>query len=588
MDALRSRHHYSAGHVIVGLLLAALAGLVGRLVFINSHHGPSLIARAERQQQSIVPLKHRRGLIVENTGRIIAGTLLRKSIFADPAVLPDRQLAAEKVAEILSLAAGEMNELAEDLLAAGDRRFYVIRRGVSNEQAELIRQSGIHGLGVFDEPYRVYPMNDLAAAVIGFVSPDGVGVSGLEYQCDQWLRGENGLKTIIRDARRKAFWLADGGYRAARDGFHVVLTLDAEIQSRVERELAAAVAQYRAESGVAIVMQAKTGAILAMANVPSFDPNNYGDYGSSRYRNRAITDPFEPGSTFKPFVAATALAEGVVQLGEVFDCENGVFVDGKRTLHDHHRYGLLTFEDVLIKSSNIGMAKIGKRLGNTRMYQGVRAFGFGETTGVDLLGEDPGKVRPLPRWNSFTTTSVPMGHEVSVTPLQLARAFCAFANGGRLVQPYIIRAVLSADGRLMKDFSDPPSLGQAIPEHIAAIIKDKILVEVVNRGTGSKAQLARYQVFGKTGTAQIAAREGGGYGKKAYIGSFVAGAPAGNPELVVVVSITRPDPAIAYYGGTIAAPVVREILAHALPYLQIPPERDETAAPLPTETAGGD
>jgi cell division protein FtsI/penicillin-binding protein 2 len=431
-------------------------------------------------------------------------------------------------------------------------------------------------------------MGSLAVALVGFVAPDGHGVSGLEYQCESWLHGENGLKTVVRDARRKAFWLADEGYRPPRDGFHVVLTIDAAIQSAAERELEKAVKACEAESGVAIVMHPKTGAILALANFPGFDPNEYGDYGAARYRNRALTDPYEPGSTFKPFVASAALAAGAVRLGEVFDCERGQFVDGARVLHDHHPYGLLTFEDIVIKSSNIGMAKVGKKLGNERMYQGVKAFGFGETTGVDLLGEDPGMVHPLAKWNSFTTTSVPMGHEIGVTSLQITRAFCAFANGGKLIRPYVIRAVLAADGTVVRDFSDPAPLGQALSPEAANTMKEKVLTAVVNQGTGSKAKLPRYQVFGKTGTAQIAKQGGGGYKQRDYVGSFIGGAPASDPQLVTFVAIRRPNPAKGYYGGTIAAPAVREILSYALAYLQIPPDKSESEADPSAGGVGGD
>ncbi|HKQ47505.1 MAG TPA: penicillin-binding protein 2 [Phycisphaerae bacterium] len=583
MDALRSRRSNLAGQALIALVLVALVGLAGRLVYINSYQGSALLARAERQQRSTIPLKHRRGLIVDCCGRLISGTMLQKSVFADPKVIPDKAIAAQKVSEILGIPA---EEIAPDLLSAEEERFFVIRRGVSEDQARRISEEGLYGLGVFDEPYRTYPMNSLAAALIGFVAPDGHGVSGLEHQCNAWLTGSNGIKSIIRDARRKAFWLAEGGYRPPRDGFHLILTIDAEIQATVERELAVSVEKYHAESGVAIVMHPKTGAILAMANVPGFDPNRYSDYGANRYRNRAITDPFEPGSTFKPFIAAAALAEKVVRLGEGFDCENGAWTDGVRTLHDHHPYGLLSFEDVVIKSSNVGMAKIGKRLGNKKLYDYVKAFGFGRKTGIDLEGEDPGILQSFNRWGPFSTTSIPIGQEIGATPLQMARAFCAFANGGLLVQPYVVRAVVTPDGRLVSDFSNPPSEGRALPEAVANTMRDRILCGVVEQGTGSKSRLAHYQVFGKTGTAQIARKGGGGYEPDAYVGSFVAAAPAADPQLVVFVGISRPKKSIGYYGGTVAAPVVKEILTHALAYLQIPPDRAD--APTPTITALGE
>jgi len=568
MDALRSRLNQPAGKILIGLVLCAFLALAGRLVYINAHDGPGLAARAARQQRSTIPIKHRRGLIVDCRGRLISGTMLRQSVFADPSVIGDKQHATQVVAEILGLVP---DEIAPDLLAAGDRRFFVIQRGVSDSEAERIRAAGIYGLGLFDEPYRVYPMSSLAAAVVGFVSPDGRGVSGLEHQCESWLGGDNGIKTIVRDARRKAFWLADGGYRPARDGFHVVLTLDAEIQAVVERELAACVKRFNAESAIGIVMHAKSGAVLAMANHPGFDPNHYRDYSISRYRNRAITDPYEPGSTFKPFVAAAALAEGVVRMGEVFDCEMGSWKDGPRTLHDHHPFGRLTFEEVLIRSSNIAMGKIGKRLGNELLYQYVKAYRFGEKTGIDLEGEDAGLLPPLVRWTSYTTTSIPMGQEIAVTPIQLARAFSAFANGGQLVRPHVIRAVMAPDGRVVRDFSNPPFDGEAIPAGVANTMKDKILFQVVE--AKKDVRLQNYRVFGKTGTAQIARRDGRGYETNAYVSSFIAGAPLSDPELIVLVTVRRPDKALGYYGGTVAAPTAREILRNTLAYLQITPDR---------------
>jgi cell division protein FtsI (penicillin-binding protein 3) len=570
MDALRSRFSNLAAQLLIGTVMLALLALVGRLIYINASDGPNLLARAVRQQRSIIPLIARRGLIVDCRGRIISGTTLRNSVFADPQVLPDKTAAARTASSILQM---DPNEIVPDLLAAGDRRFFVVRRGVSDEQAERIRQAGIYGLDVFIEPYRTYPMNTLAAGLIGFVSPDGSGVSGLEYQCDTWLRGENGIKAIIRDAHRKAFWLADGGYRPARDGFNVVLTIDSEIQASVERSLAEAVQRFEAESGVSVVMHPGTGAILAMANYPSFDPNHYQDYSTDRYRNRTITDPYEPGSTFKPFIASAALAEGVVRLGEVFDCERGTWQDGPRTLRDSHPFDYLSFEEIVIRSSNIGMAKIGQRLGNELLYKHVKEFGFGRKTGVDLLGEDSGILRDLSRWNGYTTTSIPMGQEIAVTPLQLARAFCTFANGGKLVTPYVVRAVVDARGRVVSDLTPEPSGVQALPKDIAAIMKDKVLTEVVNQGSSSRhLGLAGYQVFGKTGTAQIAKKGGGGYELNAYTSSFVGGAPARDPQLVALVAIRKPNKSLGYYGGQVSGPVVREILRHGLAYLQIPPD----------------
>jgi len=320
-----------------------------------------------------------------------------------------------------------------------------------------------------------------------------------------------------------------------------------------------------------------------MANAPGFDPNHFQDYAAGsqwRYGNRAITDPIEPGSTFKPYIASWALMEKVTHLGDIINCENGAWRDGKRLLHDHKPYGDLSFEDVVAKSSNIGMAKLGKRLGNKRLRAALKAFGFGEKTGIDLAGESAGIITAPHAWTSFSTTSVPMGHEISVTPLQLARAFCAFANGGMLVQPHVLRAVLSSDGGVVQEYHAPPPR-RAIPESIATIMKNEILTGVVNHGTGSQAALTRYQVFGKTGTAQIPRLGSTGYVPDAYVGSFIGAAPREEPRLVVLVCITRPLKSIGYYGGTVAAPAARQILAESLAYLQVPAERE-----APVELAG--
>lgn len=574
---LRDTRH--RGHLLIALAMVGLAALVGRLVYIKSFDGPRLAAKAARQQSAVIPIKARRGLILDARGRIISATSLRTSVFADPQVVPDKENAAATVAEILGLDAAE---IVPELLAAGDRRFFVIQRGISEEQSNEIADAGIYGLGTFNEPYRNYPMGDLAAAVIGFVSPDGAGVSGIEHQCNHWLTGENGVKTIIRDARRKAFWLAEDGYRPARDGYHVVLTLDAEIQAVAERELAEGIARFDAKSGVAIVMHPHTGAVLAMVNYPGFDPNHYRDYGAERYRNRIITDPYEPGSTFKPFIAAAALNEKVVQPGEIFDCEHGEWKEGPRTLKDHHPYDFLSFEEVLIKSSNIGMGKIGMRLGNAKLNEYVRKFGFGTTTGIGLLGESEGLLRPLVRWNAYSTTSLPMGQEIAVTPIQLARSFCVFANGGRLVTPFVLRAIVDADGRVVQDLTPPPvSETPVLPPDVLSTMRG-ILCSVVNDSSRRSGCLPNHQVFGKTGTAEIARRDGRGYEKGAYVSSFVAGVPAASPELVVFVAIRRPDASIGYYGGQVSAPVVREIMRHSLAYLRIPgditPEGNESTA----------
>ncbi len=560
----------NAGVGLLLLLIAAFAGLLGRLVYLHIHEGPRLAAYGRRHQTTSVPLPARRGAIVDRRGRILAGTQLRQSVFADPRVIPDKRQAARVVAEVLGRGA---SEIETDLVAAADRRFFVLARGITPAQARRIQAANIYGIGLFEEPYRVYPAGAVLGPVLGFVAADGHGVSGLEHQFETWLAGRPGFKTVVCDVRRRAVWLSGDGYEPGRNGLNVALTLDAVIQEHAESGLAEVIARYEAESGLVVVMRPGNGEILAMATSPGFEPEAYQDYPASRYRNRVLTDPVEPGSVFKPFVAAAALADEVVTLDEVFFCHNGLFVEGGRQLHDHHPYGDLTFQDILVKSSNIGMALVGQRLGNERMYGYLRRFGFGRRTGIDLSGEDAGLMAPLHRWTTYSTTSLPMGHEIAATPIQLARAFCAFANGGKLVRPRVVQSIVDAAGREVRRFDDSEPAPRILSESLAALVKDQLLIEVVRRGTGKAAGLDGYQVFGKTGTAQMAMRGGGGYEPGAYIASFVGGAPAYAPQVVVLVSVVRPNPAKGYYGGTVAAPLAGAILDHTLRYLNVPPER---------------
>lgn len=574
-DGMSIANAGASGTVLLGLLIVAFLALGGRLVYIHVHDGARLTAYAAHQQRSTIPLPGRRGMIVDARGRIMAGTRLRTAVYADPKIINDKAEAARRVAEILGRPAGD---LETDLLGAGDRRFFVLARDVTDDQAEALHKADLYGIGTFEEPYRVYPMHQVGAAVVGFAAADGHGVAGAEHQLEPWLAAKLGFKTVVRDARRRAFWLSGNGYQPPHDGLTAVLTIDSVIQERAEQLLAETVEKYQAESAVAVVMRPGTGEVLAMANVPGFDPQEYPDYAPSRYRNRVLTDPTEPGSIFKPFVAAGALTDNLVRLEEVFDCHRGLLVDGARVLRDHNPYGLLSVQDIMVKSSNIGMALIGKRMGNQRIFKFVSAFGFGRKTGIDLQGEDEGILLPLHRWTSFSTTSLPMGQEIAVTPIQIARAFSALANGGRLVRPRVVRAIMEGEDRIVRDFADDTPAPRVISEAIAAKIKDQMLVDVVLRGTGVNAALTDYQVFGKTGTAQIAKHGGGGYEPKAYVSSFVGGAPACAPQLVVLVSVMRPKASIAYYGGTVAAPAAGELLGFSLAYLGVPPDNVATVA----------
>jgi cell division protein FtsI/penicillin-binding protein 2 len=358
-----------------------------------------------------------------------------------------------------------------------------------------------------------------------------------------------------------------------QDGVGIILTLDATIQQFVRAELVKQYASYEAESAVAIVAEPKTGAILAMVSLPDFDPRDAGSADPNNLRNRAICDQFEPGSVLKPIVAAIAIDAGCVGRGEKIFCEYGSYYRsgiGQIGEYGDHKFGDLTVRDILVESSNIGMAKIGQKLGRDRLYKGLRLFGFGKKMGIDLPGEVEGLLRPARKWTGYSVTRIPFGQEISVTAIQLVRAFCILANGGRLVRPYLVKAIVDSNGEIIKLKRLPPAVGYVVKPEVAEWIVTEAMVGVVNEGTGKKARLERWQVFGKTGTANMAKSDERGYSESDYVASFVGGAPAAEPAVVVLVSIRKPNVELGkgYTGGTVAAPVAAGILDKTLNYLE--------------------
>ncbi len=592
-DAASTTSHSRAGTQLRGQLLLALAAacllaLVGRLCYINgvmAVEGERLASYLAEQQRTRVPIRARRGEILDAANRVLAGSQECPSIFADPSMIQDPGFVSEKLAPMLGMQREQLRAQLTEAAAAGKRFVWIQRRvGFTEGRAveEFIRDQKVVGVGVINEPFRRYPMNTVAAHVIGFVDIDDKGLEGIERRYDSLLRGAPGSLTVYCDAARRPIWSAsDGdGFVPPRNGMSIRLTIDVAIQEALEAQVAGAVEHFKAVSGVGLVMNPKTGDILAMASVPTYDPNKPTASPPDARRNRVLTDPAEPGSTFKPFTAAAALAEKVVRPGETIFCHNGTYVVGARRLSDAHPYGDLTFEGVVIKSSNIGMAIIGQRLGNAKLHHYLSSpagFGFGSPTGIELDGEDAGILLPLRKWTSFSTMSVPMGQEVAVTPLQLATGFCTIINGGKYVRPRIVRAVIDPRGEVVQEFTGPQVVRQVIPPDVAEYMTKTVLVGVVNEGTGMKAQLEEYQVLGKTGTAQIARKDGHGYLKDAFTSSFVGAAPASDPAVVVLVMIRQPKKGIGHFGGTVAAPAVREVLRRTLAYLGVPPDKKPPA-----------
>jgi len=342
-------------------------------------------------------------------------------------------------------------------------------------------------------------------------------------------------------------------------------------------------ADWKPASATAIVMDPHTGEILAMANRPTFNPEDPTEASADAWVNRAISDSYEPGSTFKPFIVSAALDWGIVKPEDQIDCHNGAYKMGPRLLHSHHPNGVLTVPEVVVKSDNIGMAQIGERMKNPGLYRAVQSFGFGRPTGIELPGESSGAVRPLRQWTPFYSTgSVPMGQELSVTPLQLITAFSALANGGELLRPRIVRAIVGPDGKTVQVFDKPEVIGRPIRAETASFVVESILTGVVERGTGRKAQVAGYSVFGKTGTAQKRT-ETGAYSHNRYVSSFIAGAPANHPEIVVLVMVNDPTNGKELFGGKVAAPATAEILRRTLTYRGVPHDREIAARPTKPE-----
>ena len=399
----------------------------------------------------------------------------------------------------------------------------------------------------------------------------------MEFQADKWLAGKDGKRISRCDAGRRGTYADVLEYSEPVDGKNVFLTLDVNIQGFLEDAISETAERFGAEAAMGVVMDPNTGEVLALCSWPAFDPNQYRTAASDSRRCRAITDPYEPGSVFKPFIASGAIQMGKVTLNTTFDCHNGLYhADHGGTIKDFPGtgLGLAPLLEIIVKSSNIGMAKLGELLGNDALCRIASAYGFGRQTGIDLLGESPGRLVHPRRWTGYATRRMPFGQgPVMVTTLQLANAFSTIANGGELLRPWIIDRVMDADGKVLFK-GGICSVRRVLRPEVSRRFIDEALVQVVQRGTGKRARLDRWQVFGKTGTAQIGGPHG--YEEHGYTATFLGGAPASAPAVVCVISIYRPDYRKGYAGGVVAAPCVRSVLEKTLAYLDIPSDRVDT------------
>ena len=556
--------------IVFGAVLAAWAGLVTlRLAQVQILHGASYRARARQQQERTVLLPPRRGSILDRRGRELAVSVEASSVFAVPEKVKD---AAAESAEIASALGIPRSEVLQKL--ASDKGFVWIARKVADTAAEKLKERKLAGIGMLPELRRYYPNDGLAGNALGYVGLDGTGLAGIEFQYDKAIRGREGEMRVSRDARQEQYALTPVPGREGKQGASLALTLDRDLQFVAEKELAAGMTDTGAKDASAVAIDPQTGEVLAMATVPSFDPNRYADSPPSAWRNRPISDSFEPGSVFKVISGAAVIEAGVAGPSDPVDCGMGSIQVGKRFIHDaeHERFGIIPLSEVIAKSSNVGMVRVGLRLGPERLYASARALGIGIPTGIDLPGENSGLLRDVSRWSGLSNAEISFGQEVSVTPLQLAVAVSAIANGGMRVQPRMVRKAVDAGGREWY----PPAVAprRALSPGTAAAMNE-ILKGVVSEGTGKRAAIPGYVVAGKTGTAQKAI--GHGYARDKYVATFAGYAPADHPRIVLVVTVDEPRG--QYFASEVAAPIFSRILARAMAILEVPADGSEVPAP---------
>ncbi len=533
------------------LAFAALALRASKLTLLD---GEWLAERAQRQHTTLLELEPRRGPIVDRAGEALGLTRESVDVFVRPRLVKADAATLAELARVLDMPA--------EVVAAqvkSDKPYVYLKRQVSPARWNRVLELGIDGVGREQTRERVYPRGPLAGHVVGFTNIDGKGIEGIELKFDEELRGEAEAYRVGRDARGGKRMLGEVLGPLSRVGARVELTIDAGIQHVAELELENAVNAFAAEAGSAIVMDPRSGEILAMANVPTFNPNEFRRSGPTQWRNRAITDVYEPGSTFKAILAAAALRERAVVPEEIIDCEGGSYRIGKRVIHDHHSYDLLSFADVIANSSNIGCAKIGGRLGAERLYTAFRDFGFASRTGISLPGEVPGLLRALPSWKPIDVATASFGQGVAVSPLQVVGAVAGLANHGRMMRPYVVRRVVGEDGDVILE--QKPTVARDVVDPSVAATVTELLVRVVEEGTGGQAKVPGFSVAGKTGTSQKV--ENGRYHPRDRIASFVGFVPAHDPALAILVVVDTPTRQ-STYGGVIAAPVFRRIAEYAL------------------------
>jgi cell division protein FtsI (penicillin-binding protein 3) len=530
-------------------LLAGLSGLLGRGVYLQGIHNDFLQEKGNARYSRVIEVSAHRGMISDRNGEPLAVSTPVESVWASPPDVEANRRQVKKLAQILGMGIEEVKNRLFDT----SRDFVYLKRLLPPDQVEKVVSLNLPGVSLQREYRRYYPAGGEAAQTLGFTGQDDNGQEGMELALQEQLAGKPGSQRVIKD--NHGYIVEDvGSLHASKPGSDIVLSLDSNLQHIAYRELESAVKQHRAKAGAVVVLDARSGEVLALANYPGYNPNNRNNTSSKAMRNRAITDLFEPGSTLKPFTVATAIEKGKVNPNTIINTEHGVFTLGNRKIHDAHPESMLTVAQVIQKSSNVGAAKIALSLKSETMWQGLTDSGFGAQTGSNFPGEASGKLRDPKTWRPIEQATMSYGHGISVNLLQLARAYTIFANDGELKPISLLKL-------------DAPVTGKKIfSERTAHMLRDMLELVVLPGGTAPLAQVAGYRVAGKTGTAHKL--EDGRYVNR-YVASFVGFAPASNPRLVVAVMIDEPSGA-EYYGGEVAAPVFSKVTGAALHALSVP------------------
>lgn len=547
--------------VCAGMFALWTIAIEARLVVLQVVEHADMMARADKQQLRTIRPPAKRGEILDRNGRVLAYSVDADTIAADPSDIADPDETATLICKALDACDASQRQVMADRLRRTGQFVYLARQ-ISPDETRRVKALGLSGLLFYKESRRYYPNKELASHVLGYVGLDNVGLAGLESTFDARIRGHEGKMLVQSDARKHVMYSREERPATAGDGLE--LTIDEYLQFVAERELRQGVEENAAAGGTAIIMQPQTGEILALANWPTFNPNAFGAVDAVARRNRAIQDLYEPGSTFKIVTASAAIQEHVIKPEDPVDCAPGYITFGPRVIRDTHEYGVMPFIDVIAKSSNVGAIRVGARVGAERLGRYISRFGFGQANGPDFRGESPGIVWNPARLDPSGLASVSMGYQVSVTPLQMAIAASAVANGGELMEPRVVRAFIRNGHR---EEVAPKMLRRVINPDTAATLTE-IMEAVVQRGTAKIAQMDGYTIAGKTGTASKLVN--GHYSKSDYYASFVGFIPSRKPAVTIIVVIDSPH-AKGYYGAVVSAPVFKRIADATLRHLGIGP-----------------